>query len=244
MRKSFWILATLLPLLWVSCKKDPKGDPKPTDSTWTETTSWVDMGTGVLWAARNLRAANEFEPGAYFAWGCTDCPKAGFYSWENYSHCNVKNGKPVFTKYNAAGNQALLPEDDIASLISEGRCRIPTPGEFIELLDHCNWEWIEGYVIPELGITAQDGWGDPVNGYLCTSPSTGNQLFFPACGTGSDNGGVYYPGKMAGFWTDTQDADDKALAKCFLFNKPENQFGLSDMERCTGLCIRPVRAAE
>ena len=56
--------------------------------------------------------------------------------------------------------------DDIASKQLGGSWRIPTAGEWQELIDKCTWTW-----------TSYNG----VNGYRITGPN-GSNIFLPAAG--------------------------------------------------------------
>jgi uncharacterized protein (TIGR02145 family) len=121
----------------------------------------VDLGlpSGIMWADRNVGAESETDGGLYFSWGNTD----------GYSESSRHDFSE--TEYNDTPGREIngdIPlEQDVANrMLGEG-WRIPTAGDFQELLDNCDCEW-----------AGQDG----VNGYRFTSRVNGNSVFFPASG--------------------------------------------------------------
>ena len=237
MKRSFIAALLLLPLL-LSCGGKEGADPKPSKA------KWVDMGTGVLWAVQNLGASAEHENGLKYAWAST---KPGeFFTWGNCPFCNVdSDGNPVITGYGSDGKESLLRENDAATRKLKGMSRIPTPDEFHALFNSkvFEWVWVPEYRT-EAGEVCYNEWNEPISGYRVTNLETGSKLFFPAAGIGSDNGGVYKPGILGAYWTDTRDHADETKATAFIFDDETHEIGLTGNWRNEGLSIRAVKPKE
>lgn len=130
----------------------------------------VDLGLSVKWGSCNIGASSPMEYGDYYAWGETET-KAD-YSWSTYKWC--KGSSFALTKYNALSSHGVVdnktvldPEDDVAHLTLGGKWRMPTAGEFFELLDKCTWRRKEN---------------DDTILYLVEGPS-GNAIVLPAAGS-------------------------------------------------------------
>lgn len=106
---------------------------------------FVDLGlpSGTLWADCNIGASGKYESGDYFAWGETQ-PKEDN-SWETYKYCNGAEDK--LTKYNYSTMYGENPDhitvlediDDAANIIWGKGWRIPSPEQYQELMDYCNY---------------------------------------------------------------------------------------------------------
>ena len=131
---------------------------------------WVDLGLSVKWATCNIGAPTPGDYGNYYAWGETTTKN--YYS----SNTSTTYGKQMNS---IAGNRSY----DVARKEWGSSWRLPTKGEFQELIDNCIWTW-----------TTQNG----NNGYKVTSKKNGNSIFLPAAGwrydTSSRNQGTrgYY----------------------------------------------------
>ena len=112
----------------------------------------MDLGlpSGTLWATYNIGASKPEEVGDYFSWGETE--KKDYYNWSSYKWCISNNGGLDFlTKYNSGHRyngkidnlQTLLTQDDVASAKWGSEWRMPTNDEFQELLDNCQYNWVE-----------------------------------------------------------------------------------------------------
>ena len=114
---------------------------------------WVDMGTSVLWADRNIGANVIGEYGKYIGWGDP--------TGENDS-TNPYDYARYFTGDSIAGTSF-----DTATNLLGGGARMPHFSEFVELFGNVSMErvTVNGY-----------------SGYLLTSRTTGNHIFFPASG--------------------------------------------------------------
>lgn len=111
------------------------------------TTDWVDLGLSVKWCVKNLGADNPGELGGLYAWGEVDpwtsaMPEP---SWATYKWCN--GTEKSLTKYCPSnhsecwggsgapdGKTQLEPNDDAAYVSTNGRWRMPTWEECLELV--------------------------------------------------------------------------------------------------------------
>lgn len=150
--------------------------------------SFVDLGLNVLWASSNLGTTLPDVGGDYFAWGET-APK-NEYSWYTYAfEPKDRNMYDVleeeedltaigFTRYDCFDSKLYLEAiDDAASLILGSPWRIPSIDDFSELLDNCNWEWIDLRYNPD----AKD-YQRPHIGIRLISRINGHALFLPVTG--------------------------------------------------------------
>ena len=149
---------------------------------------YIDLGlpSGLLWATCNVGADAPEEYGDYFAWGETE-PK-DYYGWSNYkyAHYDWDHESYKLTKYcnnpdygyNGFTDDltTLLPEDDAATANWGTDWRMPTYGEWGELLQNTTAIWI-----------SQNG----VEGWLFTALN-GNSLFLPNAGRRYED--------ILGFW--------------------------------------------
>lgn len=102
----------------------------------------VDLGLSVKWASWNVGASAPEDFGCYFAWRDTELKI--LYDESTHKDLGV----------------------DIAKAMWGGHWRMPTKGDFNELLNKCSWEWITF---------------NGTNGSLVTGPN-GNSIFIPAAG--------------------------------------------------------------
>ena len=128
-------------------------------------TPYVDLGlpSGTLWATCNVGATSPEQKGLYFAWGET----------EGYDDYQIIYRERSFDtdKYKAKDIlEGLTLEQDIVHILMGGKWRMPTKGEYQELIDNCDASWTENYN------------GTGVAGYIFTSGVNGNSVFFPAAG--------------------------------------------------------------
>lgn len=129
-----------------------------------ETLEPIDLGLSVKWASFNLGATKPEEYGDYFAWGETATKDE--YTWETYQWYDGDENH--LTKYNATDQATLLNmDDDVVQQKLKGMWRVPSVGEWQELMEQCTWNW-----------TTRDG----VAGYDVTSNLNGKFIFIPAAG--------------------------------------------------------------
>lgn len=171
---------------------------------------YVDLGLSVMWATHNIGAASSEEAGDYFAWGETEIKS--LYTEDNYDFDAM---------------QADLPySKDAARVIMGGRWRMPNPQEYVELVEHCSWEFQES---------------KQTNGYKVTGPN-GNSIFLPMAGYCQAESVEQYA-VLGVYWSNTQ-ADaasvyDDRFASHMLFThdiKASQEYALA----YTGLSVRPV----
>ena len=199
------------------------------NATDTNGHDYVDLGlsSGTKWATCNVGATKPEEYGDYYAWGETE-PKTT-YDWSTYKWCNgdydTQTKYCTDSSYGTVDNKTVLElADDAARANWGGAWRMPTDGEWRELLDECTWEWKNAYK----GTTA---------GYLVTSKINGNSIFLPAAGY------LYYDdlfraGIYGEYWSSSLDARYPNVAWLVFFCS-DDVFD-SNYDRCYGRSVRPV----
>jgi hypothetical protein len=144
----------------------------------------VDLAlpSGVLWADKNVGASTPYEDGLYFSWGNV----IGHTGDDGYDFGTGNDGPYASTPgAELTGNIAPSNTYDAARHNMGAPWRMPTVGEFQELVANCDSEW-----------TDEDG----VTGRRFTSRINGNSIFFPA--SGYRNGtGLYYHGSSGNYWS-------------------------------------------
>ena len=199
---------------------------------------YVDLGlpSGTKWATCNVGATKPEEYGDYFAWGETE-PKTT-YDWNTYKWATATWDATyqfweleTLTKYctnsdyGTVDNKTVLElSDDAARANWGGAWRMPTDGEWGELLDECIWGWKNAYK----GTTA---------GYLVTSKINGNSIFLPAAGY---RDGDYFgnAGSNGDYWSSSLYTDYPGIAWYVSFYSG-NVYGSND-DRFRGRSVRPV----
>lgn len=214
---------------------------------YTPTGEAVDLGLSVKWAMCNLGATEPRESGDLFAWGETEPyyssldpltwkeGKEAGYSWKSYKWYDWEKGwgeQHAFTKYYEGDNKSTLetgPDgDDAASKALGGKWRMPTSGEWAELIDNCYFMPAQIYTF---GV------------YLLVSKINGKAIMIHVDKNGmiTDNLGLYWSSVIKGLSYD--DAWEALCVRvkmdwidwdynCSLFLGPE--------ARCNGNYIRPV----
>lgn len=186
----------------------------------------IDLGlpSGTLWGNCNLGANTPIEYGDYFAWGDT-CPKSNYIgrTCETYDR-DIASLKFDDIVRNISND--LSSAYDAASQILGPDWRIPSGDQAQELIDNCNWQWVENYD------------GVEIKGVLGTSKINGAKIFLPAAGY-RNNTQMLMSGICGGYWTSSPNltAANRAWSIAFEDNGI-NVFnhGL----RYNGYSIRPV----
>ena len=121
----------------------------------------VDLGLSVEWATCNLGAAAPKEEGDLYTWGDPEKGEQSNWSsnWRNYKWANgYENTLTKYCnndQYGRVDNLYILEkEDDAAYVQTEGIWRIPTPSEWKELMNECNWSYdssIDGFIVSKNG---------------------------------------------------------------------------------------------
>ncbi len=141
----------------------------------------VDMGNGQLWATMNVGANSPEEAGDFFAWGETTAKTS--FNWENYAWGNSATSLTKYvteSSYGTVDGKTMLEAGDDAATANWGEgWRTPTEDEWNWLRRHCDWEWTNDYN------------GTGVAGYVVTSLSNSNSIFFPAVGNSEGGAGEY-----------------------------------------------------
>lgn len=173
---------------------------------------YVDLGLSVMWATCNVGSSTNSpsDYGHYFAWGEIR-PK------ENYTKVNNKTRGKSIDIYNAV-------EYDAARTNWGGNWRLPTQMEFLELKDHCVWEW-----------TTLNG----NLGYKVTSMKNGNSIFLPFAGSCIGKGHWSGRNNYGCYWSSTPNSYNKDEVYCLLCRYGEIQPDWSN-RRYDGHTIRPV----
>ena len=144
----------------------------------------VDLAlpSGVLWADKNIGATTPYEDGLYFSWGNI----TGHTGDDGYDF-GTDNDGPYASTPGAAltGNIPTNGTYDAARHNMGAPWRMPTVGEYQELVSNCDSEW-----------TDEDG----VAGRRFTSRINGNSIFFPAGGD-RYGAGLYDRGSNGYYWS-------------------------------------------
>ena len=144
----------------------------------------VDLAlpSGVLWADKNIGATTPYEDGLYFSWGNI----TGHTGDDGYDF-GTDNDGPYASTPGAAltGNIPTNGTYDAARHNMGAPWRMPTVGEYQELVSNCDSEW-----------TDEDG----VAGRRFTSRINGNSIFFPASGDRYGTG-LNYRGSDGYYWS-------------------------------------------
>ena len=200
----------------------------------------VDLGLSVKWSSYDLSYSLAYAKlgiCSYFAWGETSNKAADTYDWNHYLWC--KDGdKNYMTKYCYSWREGdqddkyyLDPEDDAAQANLGGRWRIPTAGEWYELLTECEWEntnqnGLKGYKVSRNGKSIFI----PKMGYVVPGSSDIQDLGYEGYFWTANGSGGYYLG--------ITDLKESYYAK--IASVRSNYRKIHVKERCNGLPVRPV----
>ena len=186
-----------------------------TFTTEVEEMEYVDLGLSVLWAKKNIGAADETDFGAHIGWG-----DVGGLNFSAYNTAYSPAEDIVGTSNDVAYYLSDLIDGD--AIMSS---TLPTAEQFQELIDGTEQEWttIEG--IAGIKFTA----------------SNGNYIFLPAGGyfdTATDE--VFSgDGTSGNYWTGNIDPTDSEHGRTLYFT--ESGAGLGTAELHVAACVRSVR---
>lgn len=169
----------------------------------------VDLGLSVKWASCNLGASRPEDFGAYFGWGETEMKES--FTWNNYD----------LSKYTSS--TILQNADDAANRLLGGSWRIPSYGEFAELIKKCTWTRTEI---------------NNVQGYNVIGPS-GASIFLPFSG-GCVSSDGYYFGLEGNYWTCERYEDNRYYHYSYELYIDDENFRFYAEYRYYGFSIRPV----
>ena len=153
-------------------------------------TGFVDLAlpSGLLWCEHNIGATTPYEHGLYFSWGNVDGHAEGSgYDFSDAVYAQTPGAA-------LTGNIAVGNTYDAARHNMGAPCRLPTMGEFQELVNNCTSEW-----------TDEDG----VTGRRFTSNINGNSIFFPASGRYSGTT-LSSRGSNGVYWSSTYNSETNA----------------------------------
>ena len=171
---------------------------------------WVDLGlpSGTRWATCNVGATASHLSGKLYAWGETAVKSS-------YTEANCKFHNKAMK--DIAGDKTY----DVAAASWGGDWRMPTEAEFNELLNYCDWEYVQ-----------QGGrWGA-----LLTSVKNGNSIFLPT--TGQKYGtSVSNPNGCGHYWTSTPYKSTEG-SHFYQFGAAEGYMNYGG--RFVGIAVRPV----
>ena len=209
---------------------------------------YVDLGlpSGTLWATCNVGADSPEDYGLYFAWGETtgntqDTSDGRSFDWSTYKYCS--GSYSTLTKYcndSSCGYNGftdnlteLLLEDDAATANWGTNWRMPSYDQFNELFNSSyttTTEW-----------TTVNG----VYGYKITSKMSGyvgNFIFLPAAGY-RYNSSLGNAGLVGYYWSRTLGTIGPFDARSLYFGSLGIGTG-SNLDRCNGRSVRPVRVSQ
>lgn len=186
----------------------------------------VDLGLSVKWSSYNLGTTSSTSAGYYIAWGETG--ESTNYSLEGNAFYNPTTHKLDVTSLELNGTD-LPAKYDAATVLWGGKWRMPTDGEWSELLDtnKCTWEWTgDGYKVTS-----------KINGY------GGNYIFIPAAGfKHTYNGNTeIYSSSYCSYWSKSIDnyyGHQEQYAMRFMGDGSEKR--TESLQRWEGMPIRPV----
>ena len=179
---------------------------------------YVDMGLSVHWATCNIGASSPERVGQYYAWGETEVKAE--YDWSTYKYGDSEGymtkycPNPAFGVNGYSDSLTVLePDDDVAQVLWGDDWRMPTYEEITELIENCDFQWIEQ--------------GDVI-GYYVTSRVEGyekSSIFIP------------YSEDMSAvcFWSSSVAFRQSNYASLLVDNTNRYIYA-----RCNGLPIRPV----
>lgn len=183
-------------------------------TTQKQEMQWVDMGTGVLWAKYNLGAEKETEEGGKYGWGDPTGTINSSY---------LADYDPAESIVGLNVDPAAVAELDAFDVDDKYNSKLPTASDFNELIKNSTSEW-----------TTQEG----VAGYLFTSKTTGNKLFFPAAGY-REGAEVKDAQSLGDYWTGSIYSTNTNYGYSLSFNNAGVKTGFA--KRSMALSIRPVK---
>ena len=181
-------------------------------------TGFVDLAlpSGLLWCEHNVGASTPYEHGLYFSWGNVE----GHAEGSGYDFSDAVYAQTAGATL--TGNIAVGNTYDMARHNMGAPSRLPTMGEFQELVNNCTSEW-----------TDEDG----VAGRRFTSNINGNSVFFPA--SGDYNGTTLnYRGSGGYYWSSTYYSETTARDLYFSSSEVNPTSGSS---RRLGFTVRAVQ---
>lgn len=191
----------------------------------------LNLPSGNLWATSNVGASVPTEIGDFFAWAETSTKDD--YSWDSYKY---SVGDSIMLKYNlnrrmksSDGQIFLSLKDDAATVNMSEAWTTPSLGDFIELLESCEWETVNDSISNVCGM-------DGISKY------NGKKIFIPFSYSYTDT--VLKQNNCILYWTSQLDYNWENYEKgSFRIRTNYNTAMTSqgyDLNRCYGLPIRAI----
>lgn len=205
-------VVTIICINGINQNSEQKDSLAITDEVNTENDSlinghrYVDLGLSVMWADCNVGSDNPYYRGMLCGWADITGGK-GSEDINDYPSANP----PL----NISGNCSY----DIASCKWGKEWRLPTVREYRELLNKCEWIWVD----------SDDGCG-----YKITGPN-GNSIFLP---TNYISGTATEKFEIGEYWTGTLCQNQKQGAMCLFFS--HSCYKIGGERRNEKYSIRPV----
>ena len=224
----FSVLA-LAAIVSASCGKEDSSKPAEFKGEISSARA-VDMGTGVSWSGINLGAGSPEQAGGYYAWAEPLKDTTNFIL-DTYVHYSTI--LTVYLKY-YAGDKAMQAEaeDDPATHFWGPEYRMPSRSEFQDLIEACDWTFAS--------YKGKAGW-------VATSKTTGNSIFFPLAGYRSGmsmkrlgSRGVYWTGELTSVVAEESGTNKANQNLCWTFGISSSGTDLGYAERYIGASVRPV----
>ena len=225
-----YLFVTLTAVLALaSCVKDEKKEPAEFKGEISEERA-VDMGTGVLWSGVNLGAGKAEQVGAFYAWAEPVKDTTAF-SLDTYTHYSTTLS--TYLKYNAGDKLVSLQQDDDPAAHFWGpEYRTPSRDDFEKLASACDWTYAK--------LRGVIGW-------VATSKTTGNSIFFPLCGYRSGNTmkregslGVYWTSELTSTDAEASGTNEANVNLSWSFGLTSASMVLGYADRFVGANVRPV----
>lgn len=196
---------------------------------------YVDLGlpSGLKWATCNVGASTPTEYGDYFMWGSTTPNTNDNCAWANAPFNNGSSSWNISYFYSVKDtvcpDGVLALEYDAVRANMGGEWRMPVIGEYNELINNTNHEWVSNYQ------------GSGIDGAVFTSmQDMDKSIFIPASG-GRYNSSFYGKNDDTSMWSSSIGSNSKDCA--WYLNVYSGYFGFREiMERCVGLPLRGVIA--
>lgn len=188
----------------------------------------IDLGLSVLWADRNIGADSLIDYGNFFAWGETDFKEMT--TWHNYKYFKDGDGNRLMKYCNQInfGNRNFVDnltelafEDDAAVAIFGKGWHIPSEKDFNELIENCDWEWMEI---------------EGVKGCLFTSKINNQKCFLPAANAMWAVNSI--PGNGGFYWSSSLNLTSPDNAQALHFDS--SNISIACYYRCHGFPVRAV----
>ncbi len=221
-------------------KEDNSNDNKSDDTSDTPAQDAVEAiqlwADGPKWANMNVGATSVTDYGLFFAWGETTGYSSDGSDWHNFSWGDYKYGyaRNLLTKYNGdpslgkVDSRFTLTLGDDAAYENWGSSwRMPTSGEFHDLLYNTDYRWTSNYKnsgVAGCVFTGKDEYSD-------------KSIFLPAAGW-QDGRSVLDQGSIGHYWSSSVGSDWFAAAQLFLYS---SDVGISYSIRCNGHSVRAVK---